>query len=58
MQQTHSKRPRGEREKVILFLNMIKAKADGLTMTKKIWALDTETLDVLLVLTEKAVMTD
>ena len=35
---------------------MIKAKANGLTMTKEIGGLETETLDVLLVLTEKAVM--
>ena len=36
MQQTHGKRPRQEREKIINFLNMIKAKANGLTMTKEI----------------------
>ena len=41
MQQTHGKIPRGEREKIINFLNMIKAKANGLTMTKEIGANDT-----------------
>ena len=35
MQQTHGKRPRGEKEEIIYFLNMIKAKANGFTMTKE-----------------------
>ena len=39
MQQTHGDRPRGDREKIINFLNMIKAKANGLTMTKNIGTL-------------------
>ena len=41
MQQTHGKKPMGERGKIINFLNMIKAKANGLTMTKETGALDT-----------------
>ena len=47
-----------KREKKKIFLKMIKAKASGLTMTREIGALYTKTLDVLLILTEKAVMTD
>ena len=39
MQQTHGKRPRGEREKIINFLNMIKAKANELTMTMETGAM-------------------
>ena len=39
MQQTHGKRPSGEKEKIIYFLNMIKAKANRLTMTKEIVAI-------------------
>ena len=39
MQQTHAKMPKGEREKIINLLNMIKSKANGLTMTKEIGAM-------------------
>ena len=35
MQQIHGKTPRREREKIINFLNMIKAKSNELTMTKE-----------------------
>ena len=45
---------RGEREKIMHKHD--KNQANGLTMTKEIGALDTQTLDVLLDLTEKAVM--
>ena len=50
---------RGEREKIIhkyFFNKLDKNQANGLTMPKKIGALDTQTLDVLLSLTEKAIM--
>ena len=39
MQQTHGKGLRVEKEKIIYFLNMIKAKANRLTMTKEIGAI-------------------
>ena len=41
IQQTRGKKPRGESEKIINFLNILKAKANGLTMTKEIGAFDT-----------------
>ena len=39
MQQTHGKIPRGVREKIVNFLNMIKAKPNGSTMAKEIGAM-------------------
>ena len=46
MQKTYGKIPNGEREKIINFLSMIKAKANGLTMTKVIGATMSSEIDI------------